>query len=126
MIRLTRVVGAIGALVVGFTLAGMAPASAQPTPHGDYCLQVLEGGSAKCFASEQALESHQTAAAITPLLTVFDDVTRNEASAGDLSKDYFDTGATVDKDISSFVIKAYSYCVVTATTPTRRASTVLT
>ncbi|WP_125591585.1 hypothetical protein [Amycolatopsis balhimycina] len=136
--RLASAVAASG-IVATAVLGGAATASAtdaQPgTPQGNYCLQALEGGPAKCFASEQALESHQAAAAITPLLTVFDDVnytggyknyyrtdgraycdddvTVNEASSGDLSKDFFSTGSTVNKDITSFVIKAYSYCVVT-------------
>jgi hypothetical protein len=114
---------------------GGPPASASAESHGDYCLQALEGGPATCFASEQALESYQTAAAVAPLLTVFDDVnytggyknyysaygrdycddnlTPNEASSGDLTKDFFSTGSKVDGDITSFVIRAYSYCVVT-------------
>ncbi|WP_326948579.1 hypothetical protein OG439_07240 [Amycolatopsis sp. NBC_01307] len=133
--RLKRFAGAIVALVVSFTLASVTPASAQPAPQGDYCLQALEGGPATCFASEQALASYQKAVAVSPLLTVFDDVnytggyknyysaygraycddslTPNEASDGDLSNDYFDTGATVDKDISSFVILPGSTCLVT-------------
>jgi hypothetical protein len=135
VIRLKRIVGAIGVLVIGFALANTAPASAQPTSQGDYCAQALEGGSATCFASEQALKSYQTAAAVSPLLTVFDDVnytggyknyysaygrgycddnlTPNEASSGDLNKDLFSTGSKVGGDISSFVILSYSYCVVT-------------
>lgn len=135
MIRLKRAFGAIAVLVVGFALAGTTPASAQPASQGDYCLQALESGPAKCFTSGQALESYQTAAAITPLLTVFDDVgytggyknyyrtdgraycdddvNINEASSGDLSKDFFSTGGKVSGDITSFVIRSYSYCVVT-------------
>ena len=132
----TRGIAAVSGVVLAMVFGGQpASASTEPAAQGDYCMQALEGGPAKCFASGQALRAHETAAAVDPLLTVFKDInytggyknyysaygratcddalTPNEASSGDLTKDHFDTGLTVDRDISSFVIKSYSTCLVT-------------
>jgi hypothetical protein len=128
---------AVFGVLAALTLAVVVPTTAGasvPAGSGDYCVQDLAGGPETCFATEPQLDAYMEEAALRPLITMFNainyggghknyvsaygrercrwDDSGREASSGDLSRDRYSTGVTLDRTISSFVILANSGCSV--------------
>jgi hypothetical protein len=108
--------------------------SGQNTEPQAFCVGFLETGQEECFDTEPQLVAYQESVAAVPLVTFFrdigakgatgyknfvsaygrstctEDVGVNEASDGDLRNDTYSNGGTLDRSISSFVIRDGSSC----------------
>jgi hypothetical protein len=125
---------AIATLVVLSVVA--TPGFAAADTSMGYCVEQMETRQATCFDTERELITYQDQAALRPLVTMFRDANyvgaggyRNyvsaygkdrcdysqsvrEASSGNLEFDRFSTGQIMNDQVSSFVIRADSFCVV--------------
>jgi hypothetical protein len=132
MIRLSWL---LAVLVGGLAVPGTALAAPAPAPQ--YCDQFIETGAEVCFPTAQKLQSYEAAAALDPLVTMFDDInwnaalgyrnfvsaygrdyctaplSPNEASSGDLRTLDWSKGGPLASDISSYAILPGSLCQVT-------------
>jgi hypothetical protein len=108
--------------------------SGQNTEPQAFCVGFLETGQEECFDTEPQLVAYQESVAAVPLVTFFRDIgakgatgyknfvsaygrstcsestSVNEASDGDLRNDTYSNGGTLDRSISSFVIRDGSFC----------------
>jgi hypothetical protein len=106
----------------------------QDTAPQAFCVGFLETAQEECFDTEHELVAYQESTAAVPLVTFFRDIgtkgatgyknfvsaygrstcdesaSVNEASDGDLRNDKYSNGGTLDRSISSLVIRDGSSC----------------
>jgi hypothetical protein len=130
------IVVAVAALLwAGLGVVAGAPAGAATVAR--FCDHDLGTGQETCFRTEPELLAHESAAALEPLVTVFNDIgwkgangyynfvnaygrnvcdaepAINEASAGDFGAVRYNNGITLNDTVSSFYIRPGSHCRVT-------------